>query len=113
MERGTDPGARNEQLVVPMRSAGTAVADDVAEDNVPVAIARYAADSIVSRVTELYSGHKMESLVAEILTADGFVCPEHGQGADDGIDIVAGGERDPSVWTAHGSLFRSRVRHLP
>jgi len=90
MKTGGDPGARSERSLAPARTSVSETADDIDQEDVPVDISRYAADTIASRITEVYSGHKMESLVSEILKAEGFVCTEHGQGADDGIDIVAG-----------------------
>lgn len=90
MKTGRDPGARTEPKPPSAQQAASAAMDEIDQEDVPVDISRYAADSIASRITEVYSGHKMESLVSEILKADGFVCTEHGQGPDDGIDIVAG-----------------------
>lgn len=94
MSGGTDPGAR---LTIPSPgvtpAAKTSIrrveeSDEIAE--VPVDIARYAADSIASRLIEAFSGHKMEGLIADILRSAGYICTEHGEGTDDGIDIVAG-----------------------
>lgn len=90
MTTGRDPGARTEHLSAAVTAGTTVGIDEAGQDNVPVDISRYAADAIASRIIEVYSGHKMESLIAEILSADGFVCTEHGQGTDEGIDIVAG-----------------------
>ncbi|WP_120521468.1 restriction endonuclease [Arthrobacter celericrescens] len=89
MTSGKDPGARLEMQDLPSKGGSFSV-DETEQENVPVDISRYAADSIASRLIETFAGHKMEALVAEILKADGFVCTEHGQGTDDGIDLVAG-----------------------
>ncbi|GAB3556193.1 restriction endonuclease [Spelaeicoccus albus] len=96
IERGVDPGARNSSVAAQAAAAppaevtiGQEEADD-SEANIPVDLARVAADSIASRVIEVFAGHKMESLVAEILRANDYVCMEHGAGTDDGIDLVAG-----------------------
>lgn len=91
---GSDPGARlgaPVQVVTP--SSGSAAlhvmeAEEVVE--APVDLARYAADAIASRLIEAYAGHKMEGLIADLLRSAGYVCTEHGEGTDDGIDIVAG-----------------------
>ncbi|MFF3036695.1 restriction endonuclease [Arthrobacter citreus] len=94
MNGNSDPGARLGAIssiaapVAPMGLALVEAQEEVAD--APVDLARYAADSIASRLIEAYSGHKMEGLIADLLRSAGYVCTEHGEGTDDGIDIVAG-----------------------
>lgn len=91
---GADPGARVGQftpVIAPVPSASKLRMDDAEElVEIPVDVSRYAADAIASRLIEAFSGHKMEGLIADILRSAGYVCTEHGEGTDDGIDIVAG-----------------------
>ncbi|MBP3043694.1 restriction endonuclease [Arthrobacter jiangjiafuii] len=89
---GADPGARvglsTQAAPTPSTPKAQLDADELME--VPVDVSRYAADAIASRLIEAFSGHKMEGLIADILRSAGYVCTEHGEGTDDGIDIVAG-----------------------
>ncbi|MCQ1954130.1 restriction endonuclease [Arthrobacter sp. zg-Y238] len=90
---GSDPGARvgsSKPVLVPTPSIPSVRMDDPELVEPPVDVSRYAADSIASRLIEAFSGHKMEGLIADILRSAGYVCTEHGEGTDDGIDIVAG-----------------------
>lgn len=93
MTNGVDPGARIENATSPTPSESPtepSAGPEAEQLEMPVDIARFAADSIASRVIEAFAGHRMESLVADILRTAGYVCTEHGEGTDDGIDIVAG-----------------------
>ncbi|MBO0896115.1 restriction endonuclease [Arthrobacter sunyaminii] len=93
---GADPGARvknSASFTLPAPVSPVLQDDEEASEELvepPVDVARYAADSIASRLIEAFSGHKMEGLIADILRSSGYVCTEHGEGTDDGIDIVAG-----------------------
>ena len=84
-ENGIDPGPPSN--TVPE-------ADDVPTDIQAVGtnqdFAQAARDSLTAYVHQKYFGHAMESLIAEILRAEGFVCETHGPGTDRGIDIIAG-----------------------
>lgn len=94
MSGNADPGARLGQaasVVAPSTPRTVLQVEEVEEVvEAPVDLARYAADAIASRLIEAYSGHKMEGLIADLLRSAGYVCTEHGEGTDDGIDIVAG-----------------------
>ena len=84
-ETGIDPGGppdstRTEDQEVPTDTAVTVTSD----------LVDTARDSITAFVHERFFGHAMEGLIAEILTAEGFVSETHGPGTDQGIDIVAG-----------------------
>lgn len=48
------------------------------------------ADRILGRIRERFSGGRLGYLVASILRASGYYAVETGQGADDGVDVVAG-----------------------
>ena len=91
---GADPGARvglSASVKAPSPIAPALHIEEVEElIEAPVDVSRYAADSIASRLIEAFSGQKMEGLIADILRSAGYVCAEHGEGTDDGIDIVAG-----------------------
>ena len=91
---GADPGARvglSASVKAPAPIAPALHVEEAEElIEAPVDVSRYAADSIASRLIEAFSGHKMEGLIADILRSAGYVCTEHGEGTDDGIDIVAG-----------------------
>ena len=91
---GADPGARvglSASVTAPSHAAPALHLEEVEElIEAPVDVSRYAADTIASRLIEAFSGHKMEGLIADILRSAGYVCTEHGEGTDDGIDIVAG-----------------------
>ncbi|WP_308492284.1 restriction endonuclease [Microbacterium terrisoli] len=85
-----DPGAR----------AGVSLAvfkadEDVVDTEEAIAsdgqdIIRYSRDRILSRIREQYSGHALQGLIAEILTAEGMTCKVQPKGADGGVDIIAG-----------------------
>ena len=93
MSGTADPGARvGHGAVMAPSSSRTVLQGEETDEAVeaPVDVARYAADAIASRLIEAYSGHKMEGLIADLLRSAGYVCNEHGEGTDDGIDIVAG-----------------------
>ena len=91
---GADPGARvslSASMAAPSPTAPMLHIEEAEElIEAPVDVSRYAADTIASRLIEAFSGHKMEGLIADILRSAGYVCTEHGEGTDDGIDIVAG-----------------------
>ncbi|ELT44191.1 restriction endonuclease [Arthrobacter nitrophenolicus] len=47
-------------------------------------------DTIRTRIVENFSGHKLTGLVADILTALGYICTVSPAGPDGGVDILAG-----------------------
>lgn len=84
-QTGVDPGDLTADGKVPESE----VVDD-APLGIPSDLVETARDAITAFVHKRYLGHAMEGLIAEILTAEGFVCETHGPGTDQGIDIVAG-----------------------
>ena len=85
-----DPGARPGATLTLTR-----VDDDVVDTDEAIAIDgqdifRYSRDRILSRIKELFAGYELQTLVAEILTAEGMTCKVPPKGADGGIDIIAG-----------------------
>ncbi len=84
-DTGVDPGSPAELEGVPDPEPSDATPDVVPQD-----LAETARDTITAFVHKRFAGHAMEGLIADILTAEGFVCETHGPGTDRGIDIVAG-----------------------
>ena len=84
-ETGVDPGdpTQPEQTV-------DSVPSDATPEAIPQDLAEAARDKITAFVHKTFARHSMEGLVADILTAEGFVCETHGPGTDRGIDIIAG-----------------------
>lgn len=86
----TDPGARaGVSLSLPK------AADDVVDTDEVIAsggqdIIRYSRDRILSRIRERFAGYELQTLVAEVLAAEGMTCKVPPKGADGGIDIIAG-----------------------
>jgi len=66
---------------------GTDVADS-AESGIDVE--RVGKDLIQGRITELFAGHELSRLVAEVLNAEGFIADTSPPGPDGGIDVFAG-----------------------
>ncbi|OLT28359.1 hypothetical protein BJF79_11045 [Actinomadura sp. CNU-125] len=86
---GVDPG--NAALIGP--SAGTAEAGedtDVDQPELATDIEQAALDQITARIAEEFSGHELATLVAAVLSAEGFYCDQSPPGPDGGIDITAG-----------------------
>ena len=84
-ETGVDPGDPAGEP----EGGGSDVTDD-ALVTFPSDLVETARDTITAFLHKRFFGHAMEGLIAEILTAEGFVCETHGPGTDQGIDIVAG-----------------------
>lgn len=87
---GADPGARPGVVLTV-----TKVDDDVVDTDEAIAIDgqdifRYSRDRILTRIKERFAGYDLQTLVAEILTAEGMTCKVPPKGADGGIDIIAG-----------------------
>ena len=84
---GADPG------VVGPLSGGVAVmvGDDPTDAaDVAVDLEQFARDRITAIIQQEFAGHRMQDLVAAVLTAQGFTCRVAPEGADRGIDILAG-----------------------
>lgn len=84
---GTDPGARTDSPPVGSEGGPGDVTDP---DQPSFELERWARDRITSVIAERYAGHGLAGLVADILTAEGYVCEVAPPGADGGIDIFAG-----------------------
>lgn len=83
---GTDPGALLKTGPVQQLVDETVVEDPDSDVNTE----EVARDRITTRVNEEFKGHGLATLVAEVLTAQGFTCTVSPAGPDQGIDIVAG-----------------------
>lgn len=94
LQHGADPGAStNASLTVGKLGGNTPpLVDDsgVDEPELTTDIAQAATDQITTRIQEDFAGHNLASLVAEVLTIDGFHCIVSPPGPDGGIDISAG-----------------------
>lgn len=100
LTQGTDPGGA--LTVGAAALGGTGLAEGLAaveplvdaplvdEPGVATDIEEVALDQITARIAEDFAGHDLATLIAAILTADGFVCRQSPPGPDGGIDIVAG-----------------------
>jgi restriction system protein len=66
------------------------VQDDEEEGAVPVDLEQYAQDDISAFITQKFKGHELARLIDEILRAQGYQTIVSSEGADGGIDIVAG-----------------------
>lgn len=60
------------------------------EDTAPVDLELFAQDDISQFIGQKFKGHELTRLVDEILLAQGYVTERSPEGADGGIDIVAG-----------------------
>ena len=85
-----DPGARPDVPLTLPKNDTEVVDTDEAIATAGQDIIRYSRDRILARIREVYSGHRLQELVAEILRAEGMTCKVPPEGADGGIDIVAG-----------------------
>lgn len=91
LESGHDPGARSALGKTAPIAPDVPQAGDVEADASPaVDVERYARDRITSTVIEHYAGHKLEHLVAAVLTAEGFTCTVTKASGDGGVDVFAG-----------------------
>lgn len=93
---GTDPGSAGLNSLAP-KTYSTLVIDstelttdfDVIDpDPAPTLVA--IRDRIRTHIVENFAGHKLTDLVAEILTARGYICDVSPPGPDGGVDILAG-----------------------
>jgi restriction system protein len=84
---GMDPGARPTNGSKP----GTAKDEDPSDETVAsIDLGEAAWDRIRAFVGERFAGHALARLVGAVLTAEGYVCEVAPEGADGGVDIVAG-----------------------
>lgn len=90
-ERGVDPG-NSVSSTVPSDPAGQTNrdVDATVTDPETAPTMRAIRDKVLTHVVENFSGHKLTNLVADILTALGFVCEVSPAGPDGGVDILAG-----------------------
>ncbi len=88
VDTGIDPGTHG---LAPVKKA-PGPSDDEADVTDPVVAPTLESirDRIRAFVTENFKGHALTSLVAEVLTAKGFICTVSPPGADAGVDILAG-----------------------
>lgn len=86
LANGTDPGALLKTSPAPQLLDEMVVEDPDSDVNTE----EVALDRITTRVNEEFKGHGLATLVADVLTAQGFTCTVSPPGPDQGIDIVAG-----------------------
>lgn len=84
---GRDPGTAS-SLVVPGKPAADEDLVDSADSAVD--LEQFANDRIMAKIQEDFAGHRLQDLVAAVLSAQGFTCRTAPEGADGGIDILAG-----------------------
>jgi restriction system protein len=89
---GKDPGARVSPTVGSKRPGALTVDDDnnSGPETGNLDLERYAVDQLTTRVGERFAGYGMQILVAAILQAEGYHTEVPSEGADGGIDVVAG-----------------------
>ncbi|SDC39088.1 restriction system protein [Terribacillus halophilus] len=59
------------------------------EETASIDLEEYIYDQISERIIQRFKGHKMETLIEEILKAKGFTTYRSPEGADNGVDILA------------------------
>jgi restriction system protein len=84
---GTDPGTTG---VFPGGQVNSKGSDDFEASDAPVGLEQFAKDRITAVIQQEFAGHRMQDLVAAVLEAEGFTCRMAPEGADGGIDILAG-----------------------
>ncbi|HCX83564.1 MAG TPA: restriction endonuclease [Micrococcales bacterium] len=93
-DKHIDPGARPGygDLTAPAKPGKPAdiTLEEPNSDTEGIDVEQYALDRLTSYLIETYAGHKMQYLVAAVLTAEGFTCTVPGAGPDQGIDVLAG-----------------------
>lgn len=88
---GTDPGSKI--AVKPIRATAPTVptADPLESDEeTGIDLEEHAQGRIASLIQERFSGHKLAVLVEALLAAQGYTCWRSPEGADGGIDLLAG-----------------------
>jgi restriction system protein len=90
---GKDPGARISPTPGLTRPGALNVEDDnnnSGPETGNLDLERYAVDQLTTRVGERFAGYDMQTLVAEILRVEGYHAEVPPEGADGGINVVAG-----------------------
>ena len=91
--RASDTGPRIEQIVTGHLAGPLTVGRDatprVDDEVLQVDLEEQIYDRILGRIRQMYSGVKLEYLVASILRASGYHALETRKGPDGGIDVVA------------------------
>ena len=87
---GTDPGARTPVAGAKPAPATSTDEEATDEDATQIDVEQYAFDRLSTHIIETFAGHKMQSLVAAVLEAEGFTCKVPPEGADQGVDVLAG-----------------------
>ncbi|WP_411954765.1 restriction endonuclease [Alkalibacillus sp. S2W] len=71
------------------------------EETTSIDLDEYIYDQISERIIQRFKGHKMETLIDELLKAKGFTTYRSPEGADQGVDILAASETlgfgDPKI----------------
>lgn len=94
---GVDPGTKVvAKLPLPAKTAALPASEGAPELYVPDAddsridLEEYARDRIAALIHEGFAGHRMAVLVEALLRAQGYTCWRSPEGADGGIDLLAG-----------------------
>lgn len=105
--KGLDPGVNGSAVnngrptAPPTQSARVDESNEELVDPLTLPTFESIRDRIRMHIVESFTGHKLTHLVADILHARGFVCQVSPEGADGGIDILAGtgplGLDDPTL----------------
>lgn len=77
----------NQQIIAP--SSGS-VESDATDEQVESDLESYAHDQIIKLIEARFKGHNLTRLVTAILEAKGYTCWQSPEGADGGVDILAG-----------------------
>ena len=85
----SDPGSRT-PLVGAKTTPASLEDEAMDEDASQIDVEQYAFDRLSSYIIETFAGHKMQGLVAGVLEAEGFTCKVPPEGADQGVDVLAG-----------------------
>ena len=94
----TDPGTKIAKLPAPKLGHGGAGeglqpsvdSETLSAEDAVINLEEHANDRIVAVVQEEFAGHRMAVLVEALLTAEGYTCWRAPEGADGGIDLLAG-----------------------
>ena len=92
-QTGTDPSALTPPHSLGTQPSPTPAGEDGEQSSAgsgALDIEQHAFDRLSSYVIENFAGHKMSTLVAAVLEAEGFTCKVFPEGADQGVDILAG-----------------------
>lgn len=90
---GVDPGTKvalKPPLHKPVVPVDPHNADVPSTDESPIDLEEYARDRIAALIQEGFAGHRMAVLTEALLRAQGYTCWRSPEGADGGIDLLAG-----------------------